>query len=121
MKDPLGLTKKQRKLLIEKMRGNENPYIMSLIKQDIIENRKKPTLPVKKCKYCKTKENLTIDHKVPKSRGGKNIKSNYQDLCARCNGIKSDLTDKEVRRIYRWFLIIRKERTERGANPEHLF
>lgn len=70
-----------------------------------------------KCKYCKTTENLTIDHKIPKCQGGKDEIKNYQTLCYECNSIKSGLSHKEVLRYFRWFLKIQKSRVEKGRKP----
>ena len=72
----------------------------------------------KKCNYCGSEENLTIDHTIPKSRYGKGIK-NIQILCDSCNQAKADqypynpkkimvsekkeakkLSEYEIKRIY---------------------
>ncbi len=45
------------------------------------------------CAWCKTTENLTIDHIVPLSKGGSNRTSNLQLLCSTCNGNKGDAID----------------------------
>jgi len=43
------------------------------------------------CQYCgKTGGNLTIDHIIPKSRGGKETWDNIVVCCARCNNRKGD-------------------------------
>jgi 5-methylcytosine-specific restriction endonuclease McrA len=41
-----------------------------------------------RCVYCGATENLTIDHKVPRSRGGTNYFPNLQVLCEECNAVK---------------------------------
>lgn len=41
-----------------------------------------------KCLCCGSTEKLTIDHIVPKSKGGGNELSNYQTLCGKCNNKK---------------------------------
>lgn len=51
------------------------------------------------CKYCGSKENLTIDHKIPKILGGTDEKSNLQTLCEDCNKLKSGIPDVTFRRI----------------------
>lgn len=38
-----------------------------------------------KCKKCGTKENLTLQHKVPKIVGGKDKMVNLEILCLKCN------------------------------------
>ena len=43
-----------------------------------------------KCRGCGVAHNLTIDHIIPKSRGGKNSMDNYQTLCKACNLAKGD-------------------------------
>lgn len=41
-----------------------------------------------RCLHCSTTEDLTIDHIVPRRRGGTNDESNLQTLCRRCNSSK---------------------------------
>lgn len=41
-----------------------------------------------KCLMCGSEEDLTIDHVIPKSLGGKNEIENYQTLCKKCNSFK---------------------------------
>ena len=46
------------------------------------------------CLYCNTKltaKELTIDHIVPRSRGGGDTWENWATACKKCNGEKSDL------------------------------
>lgn len=40
------------------------------------------------CQHCGTTEELSIDHIVPRSRGGSNERGNLQVLCRRCNTSK---------------------------------
>lgn len=65
------------------------------------------TLKMKKCFYCKSKENLTIDHKTPLSRGGTDDLNNLQCLCESCNKIKSSVRHDEIKRIIKWWLDIK--------------
>ncbi len=74
-------------------------------------------IPKKKCKYCKSKENLTIDHKIPQIIGGTNEAKNLQCLCLRCNTMKSGMSDRQVRSLFRWFLQINADRVKNGGKP----
>jgi len=67
-----------------------------------------------KCRYCKSTENLTVDHKIPICQGGKNIEKNFQTLCESCNKIKSGLSHKQVLRYFNWFLVIQEGRAKAG-------
>ena len=43
------------------------------------------------CVKCRTKENLTIDHIIPKSKGGsQHGHHNLQVMCVKCNRYKGD-------------------------------
>jgi len=42
------------------------------------------------CQYCGRTGNLTIDHIVPKSRGGDDVWENVVACCVRCNNKKGD-------------------------------
>lgn len=44
----------------------------------------------KRCRWCGTTHDLTLDHKIPKARGGSNAIKNLQLLCALCNSMKGD-------------------------------
>ncbi len=44
-----------------------------------------------KCLACGSTENLTIDHIIPISKGGRYTVENYQTLCTECNGFKDDM------------------------------
>jgi len=51
------------------------------------------------CQYCKgglNSENCTIDHVLPRSRGGKHIWENVVSCCLRCNRKKGDRTPQEA-------------------------
>jgi hypothetical protein len=42
------------------------------------------------CVYCGNKRDLTIDHLIPKSKGGKNTWDNLVTCCISCNSKKGD-------------------------------
>lgn len=48
------------------------------------------------CCYCGSKRNLTIDHIIPKSRGGSNHWDNLVTSCSRCNSNKDNMTPEEA-------------------------
>ena len=77
-------------------------------------------LQMKRCRYCKSTENLTIDHKVPLVHGGTNDLKNLQCLCKKCNGLKSGLSHNEVQRLFKWFLEIQESREKHGSLKYHI-
>nr|CAD1819757.1 unnamed protein product [Ananas comosus var. bracteatus] len=48
------------------------------------------------CQYCSSRENLTIDHVIPTSRGGEWTWENLVTACARCNSRKGQKTPEEA-------------------------
>jgi len=48
------------------------------------------------CQYCGKNGNLTIDHIIPKSKGGKDNWENTVVCCIRCNNKKGDKTPEEA-------------------------
>lgn len=61
------------------------------INRQILFNRDK-----NQCVYCGSKKNLTIDHVIPKSRGGLNTWTNLATCCTKCNALKGDKTPEEA-------------------------
>ncbi|HEY7308307.1 MAG TPA: HNH endonuclease [Gemmataceae bacterium] len=53
------------------------------------------------CCFCKmpTGWDVSLDHKTPTSRGGKDALENLAVACRRCNGIKGALTEGEFREL----------------------
>jgi len=49
------------------------------------------------CVYCGSKRNLTLDHVIPKSRGGTNDWINLVTSCMKCNLKKANRTPEEAR------------------------
>ncbi|MCH7403411.1 HNH endonuclease [Belliella kenyensis] len=47
------------------------------------------------CQYCGSKKNLTIDHVIPRSKGGKTNWTNLTTACNRCNVLKGDKTPEQ--------------------------
>lgn len=67
-------------------------------------------IPKKKCKYCKSRVNLTYDHKVPLIQGGKTEKSNIQILCRECNIMKSNMSHNQLMNIVKWWKKVEEKR-----------
>lgn len=49
------------------------------------------------CVYCGSKKNLTLDHVIPKSRGGSNEWTNLVTCCSSCNRHKDNRTPEEAK------------------------
>lgn len=45
-----------------------------------------------RCLRCRSVEELTLDHIIPRSRGGSGAQSNLQVLCKPCNQMKGSMT-----------------------------
>ena len=92
------LSPKQIPLVKEKMtikiQDKEDDYFNTPIKRQELFERDKW-----KCHYCGeevTKNNATLDHLIPQSKGGKNTKDNLKTSCLLCNSIKSGKTYEEA-------------------------
>ena len=55
------------------------------------------------CQYCGSRRHLTIDHVIPRSKGGKTSWTNIVTACNRCNVNKGDKTPEQAG------LILKKE------------
>jgi 5-methylcytosine-specific restriction endonuclease McrA len=51
------------------------------------------------CQYCGNRKELTLDHVLPKSRGGQTTWQNLVAACKRCNSIKGDKTPEEAQML----------------------
>ena len=71
----------------------------------------------KKCRYCRSKANLTYDHKNPVSKGGTDELKNMQVLCERCNKFKSSFTHGQMKAFIKWVLEIQESRIANGKKP----
>lgn len=49
------------------------------------------------CQYCGDSDDLTLDHVIPKSRGGKTNWDNLITACKKCNSKKGDFTPDEAK------------------------
>lgn len=48
------------------------------------------------CQYCGSKKQLTLDHVIPRSKGGKHTWDNVVIACERCNSYKGDRTPQQA-------------------------
>ncbi|MGK7395367.1 MAG: HNH endonuclease [Candidatus Cyclobacteriaceae bacterium M3_2C_046] len=48
------------------------------------------------CQYCGTNKDLTLDHLIPKARGGRSSWNNLVTACRRCNTRKGNYTLEEI-------------------------
>jgi 5-methylcytosine-specific restriction endonuclease McrA len=48
------------------------------------------------CQYCGSKKQLTIDHIIPRSKGGKTNWTNLVTACHRCNVVKGDKSPEQA-------------------------
>jgi 5-methylcytosine-specific restriction endonuclease McrA len=48
------------------------------------------------CQYCGTNKHLTLDHVIPRSKGGRHTWDNVVIACAKCNSRKGDKTPAEA-------------------------
>jgi 5-methylcytosine-specific restriction endonuclease McrA len=48
------------------------------------------------CVYCGSRDSLTLDHVIPRSRGGRDSWDNLVTACQRCNTEKGDCTPQEA-------------------------
>jgi CRISPR/Cas system Type II protein with McrA/HNH and RuvC-like nuclease domain len=80
------------------------PLIIRLLKY--IKHRSKVLRPNRhriykrdghECVYCGSKKDLTLDHVLPKSRGGGNDWNNLVTSCMKCNRRKADKTPEEAK------------------------
>jgi 5-methylcytosine-specific restriction endonuclease McrA len=49
-----------------------------------------------KCVYCSSRQDLTLDHVVPRSRGGDSTWTNLVTACRSCNTKKGDYLPEEI-------------------------
>lgn len=71
-----------------------------------------------KCQYCGANRDLTLDHVIPRSKGGKSTWTNLVTACKKCNSLKGDhtldkaglkLSQKPIKPSYLSFLRMNKE------------
>lgn len=66
------------------------------------------------CIYCGKKKDLTLEHILPRSRGGPDIADNAVFVCKSCNSSKGD------RRLYEWIGLENRYKVPRIAEGKYL-
>lgn len=69
---------------------------------------------IEECIYCGAKTNLTLDHILPRSRGGPDAADNAVMVCKTCNSSKGD------KRFYEWYTLDRRYELPRIAEGKYL-
>jgi hypothetical protein len=94
---PLNVTSLQRGFTLvvngkaEIIKSDENPISTFRVNRHRVFKRDN-----NECVYCSSKKDLTIDHVIPRSKGGKNTWDNLVTCCSKCNLKKSDRTPEEA-------------------------
>jgi len=81
----------------------------SSIREYVKEREKKDV-----CIYCGKKTELTLEHILPRSRGGPHITDNAVFVCKNCNSSKCD------KRLYEWFGLEKRNTIPRIAEGKYL-
>lgn len=71
-----------------------------------------------KCAYCGSEEELTIDHIVPRSKGGTDVTKNVLCACHRCNHDKQHTPWEEWYFSQEFFSFERYEKIKKWIKPD---
>ncbi|KYG79648.1 HNH endonuclease [Roseivirga seohaensis] len=71
-------------------------YIYSPFKSVVLSRQNIFKRDGQECQYCGSTKSLTLDHVIPKSRGGKSSWQNLVAACYKCNSMKGDKTPEEA-------------------------
>lgn len=71
-------------------------YIYSPFKSVVLSRQNIFKIDGQECQYCGSTKSLTLDHVLPKSRGGKSSWQNLVAACHKCNSMKGDKTPEEA-------------------------
>ncbi|XP_048623457.1 uncharacterized protein BNAC09G16700D isoform X1 [Brassica napus] len=95
---PVNVVCWKRAICLEYM--DKVPHLLQVVKRRRVKNslsRKNILLRDDyTCQYCSSRENLTIDHVIPISRGGEWTWQNLVAACSRCNSKKGQKTVEEA-------------------------
>lgn len=69
--------------------GQVKATVSGKVKKYVIESDKV-------CRWCMVREAKTVDHVIPRSRGGSNDRQNLVGCCLACNQAKGDFVPREL-------------------------
>ena len=78
--------------------------------REYLRERENPNI----CIYCGNQDKLTIEHILPRSRGGEDITDNVVMVCKHCNSSKGD------NGLYEWLTLSEKDNHHRIAEGKYL-
>lgn len=93
-----------------------NGAVKGVLRRQALQGRRKTLHKMQKgaCRYCRTKlswEGGTVDHRIPRSKGGSDQIENLVFACRPCNLEKRSMTEEE-------YLALRRERERATAAEE---
>lgn len=106
-----GYGKRQYGFIMNRFKGLQSGKISwSTSIREYIKEREKLDI----CIYCGSKSNLTLEHVLPRSRGGPDTTDNVVWVCKRCNSSKGS------KRLYEWYELDRRYELPRIAEGKYL-
>lgn len=115
------------------------PSVIGLLRYVLIPSRRRISLSKKnvlardgyKCQYCDkhlTDKTVTVDHVIPRARGGPHVWTNVVAACKPCNGHKDNKTPEEANmrlrttpRVPSKVLILREKAVKAGYDCWQLY
>ena len=92
----------------KKLRSGEICWATSI--REYVKEREKQGV----CIYCGSKTHLTLDHILPRSRGGPDLPDNAVWVCKTCNSSKGN------KRLYEWYGLENRYKVPRIAEGKYL-
>nr|MDO8097733.1 HNH endonuclease [Candidatus Njordarchaeota archaeon] len=106
-----GFGKKQFAFVMDRFKKLQSGEIgWSTAIREYIKEREKPN----ECLHCGSKQNISTDHPIPRSKGGPDTADNAVTACKKCNSSKGE------KGIYEWFQLDRRYEVPRIAQGKYL-
>ena len=106
-----GYGKRQYGFVMNRFKGLQSGKISwSTSIREYIREKEKPDI----CIYCGSESDLTLEHILPRSRGGPDIPDNAVWVCKKCNSSKGS------KRLYEWYGLDRRYELPRIAEGKYL-